>query len=356
MGSFSMRKFIDALFALVLGLLALPAAASNQEDGCFSGSTTRINLAIEIRQLYIMTEDPQLFVARFDMTYCWDKKQLTGFDPDEIIFLNALSDPQIRKLPQERQPEGLHLASRIYEARFMTISDTSGFPLDAHMLPIIFTFPEKRGLEIDLVVNDGDVEASSEALSEEQLAIRGVSFFEGQLFGTPRARSATFRQSSGSAYAIVVEAARAVSGPALIIWLPLLAVWIVSYTGLWWKDNGAVSRASVSALFTAVGLSLATMTLRPKGDALDGAILSFILIYINIVVIVLISLVAHRYGATDGFRVYRRLRWLGRFIIAPAMLIISIGFVAWWCSETGLQKERAEFFSHFKPTHPGTSG
>jgi len=349
------RRYIIALLVIMPALVPGPASAAINNRDCIPGSGAVVSAAIEIRQLYIMIDDPQLFVTRFDITYCWDPKKLPHFDPDSINFLNILDDPKIQSIPQAKQPKGLRVASRIYEGRFMTINDTSAFPLDAHLLPILFTFPTSGEHEIKLVVNPGDLEASSHSSRQEKLKISNVKFQEGQLFGTPMARTSTFRRASGPAYAIVVEATRELSGAALIIWLPMLVVWIIAYTGLWWKSIGAISRASVSALFTAAGLSMSTMTLRPHGDQLDGAILSFILIYLNIVVIMLLSLVAHRYLDNGHLKTYQKLRTNGRRYIAPAMLFISIATVAWWCSQSGLEIEKKEFYLHFQPLDAETN-
>ena len=114
----------------------------------------------------------------------------------------------------------------------------------------------------------------------------------------------------------------------LMILLPLLLIWGVTYSSQWWKEESASSRAIMASLFSVVTLNYSAINLQPDVSYFTTMNWAFAAYYLNLLIIGTLTVLAFREnkrGNAVSFRFYRRTgRILGIVILVVSTLAIGL--------------------------------
>ena len=114
----------------------------------------------------------------------------------------------------------------------------------------------------------------------------------------------------------------------LMIFLPLLLIWGITYSSQWWKEESASSRAIMASLFSVVTLNYSAINLQPDVSYFTTMNWAFAAYYLNLIALGTLTVLAFREnkrGDTVSFRFYRRIgRILGIVILVVSTLAIGL--------------------------------
>jgi hypothetical protein len=115
----------------------------------------------------------------------------------------------------------------------------------------------------------------------------------------------------------------------LMIFMPLLLIWGITYSSQWWKEESASSRAIMASLFSVVTLNYSAINLQPDVSYLTTMYWAFAAYYLNLIGLGTLTVLAFREnkrGNAVSFRFHRR---IGR-ILSIVILVVSTLAIGMW--------------------------
>jgi len=319
-------RFLTAFLFFVLASISVVRGSQQP-----SLTQPKVLLTHETQVLTLDRNDPQLFRASIVLVFCWNPKEMPGFDITTLDFLNRASsvDQRIERLPP-RPSDGMVGVLIAVRGIFESSNDFSAHPFNIARFPVIFAVPEYSGVPINLVNADIPYRHSPEQFcSADGFIIESSQLLHGNYYEMWSEQ--ILGEKSGDVFAagVIIDAEHRPTRTFLMVFLPLMLIWGVVYSSLWWKEESACSRAIMASLFASTALAFSSISLQPNVSYLTTGTLAFSLLYLNLAVIgffTVLSFRANKRGEAEG---YRKWREVGR-IAGSVLLILSVALITAW--------------------------
>ena len=316
-----MRRFLIAAGLWAFFTVALLAGNDGKpEQSC-------VEMTFEIHSLKIEREDPQVFRASVVFVFTWNSRDLPGFEIENLNFLNRISDLDQRPIPlSSTTPDGTRGVLIAVRGLFEATNDFSASPFNRVRLPMIFELPKYKGIPIKII--DAEVahrHSPASVMESDSYSVKKISLQTGPYFEVWSMDKNLSGFSDVEALGVFVDANHRPSRSLIMVFIPLFFIFAAIYSSLWWKEEGTSSRAVMASLFAATALAFSSINLHPNVSYPTANTVAFIILYFNLAIVGLASLLAFRAakrGDLEKFRKIRRtFRWLG-------LVVATIGFVA----------------------------
>jgi hypothetical protein len=318
------------LFAAILlfQLASLPLLRGSLHP---SPESPKVYVTHETQVIWLDRNDPQAFRISLVLVFSWNPKELPGFDITSLDFLNRayVVDQRIEKLPPRLSDGfvGVLVAAR---GVFECSNDFTAYPFNIARFPVIFRVSEYKGKPVNLVNSDIPYRHAPEQFCEaDGFIIKSAQLMEGNYYETWADQIQG--TSNGDVYAagVIIDAEHRPSRTFLMVFIPLLLIWGVVYSSLWWKEESACSRAIMASLFAATALAFSSINLQPNVSYITSATVAFTLLYLNLASIGVFTVLASRAHKVGQMENYRRWREVGR-IVAGLLLTLSLLLIICW--------------------------
>ena len=291
----------------------------------------KVLLTHETQVIWMDRNDPQSFRVSIVLVFSWNPKEMPGFNITSLDFLNRASavDQRIERLPV-RPSDGLVGVLIAARGVFECSNDFSAYPFNIARFPVIFAVPEYKGRPVNIVNADIPYRHSPEQFCEaDGFIIKSSQLMQGNYYEMWSEQILGERSGDVFATGVIMDAEHRPARTFLMVFIPLLLIWGVVYSSLWWKEESACSRAIMASLFAATALAFSSINLQPNVSYLTTATLAFSLLYLNLATIgffTVHSFRANKRGEAEG---YRKWREIGR-IVGGLLLILSVALLAIW--------------------------
>jgi hypothetical protein len=296
-----------------------------------SSEPPKISMTYEIHTLRIEREDPQVFRAVAVFVFTWNPDQVPGFSIEKLHFLNRASELDQRVIPlTPRLSDGMTGVLISVRGLFDASNDFAAYPLHKVRLPIIFELPKYKGTSVKLVDAQVPYRHSPQAVVEsDSYVISKMEAQQGPYFEIWSKSENLEKFSDINALAVVVDAEHRPTRSLIMVFVPLFLICGIVYSSLWWKEESAASRAVMASLFSATALAFSSINLQPNVSYPTAATLAFTVLYLEIAVLGLCSLLAFRANKRGDAEAFRRLRSTGRWFGVVLLLAGCTALGAW---------------------------
>lgn len=268
------------------------------------------------------------FEAEMAMEFRWDPQELPNFNFDEFVFLNNIGEvyQQITPLPA-RSSDGYVGALLLLRGRFASANDFAAYPFNHANFCVV---ARKLRQDFQLV----EKEHSGVGISKNQrpisynFNIAKMGFVKGEYVTMWNGSPELNKVQGIPAISYYIETEHRSQRILLMIFLPLLLIWGITYSSQWWKEESASSRAIMASLFSVVALNYSAINLQPDVSYFTTMNWAFAAYYLNLIALGTLTVLAFRdnkRGDTVSFRFYRRIgRILGIVILVVSTLAIGL--------------------------------
>lgn len=262
------------------------------------------------------------FQAEMAMEFRWNPKELPNFNFDEFVFLNNIGEiyQQITLLPA-RPSDGYVGALLLLRGCFASANDFAAYPFNhanfcvvARKLSQDFQLVEKKHSGVGISNNQKPLSYN--------LKIAKMGFLKGEYVTMWNGGTELNKVQSIPAISYYIETEHRPQRSLLMIFMPLLLIWGITYSSQWWKEESASSRAIMASLFSVVTLNYSAINLQPDVSYFTTMNWAFAAYYLNLIALGTLTVLAFREnkrGDVVSFRVHRR---IGR-ILGIVILVIS---------------------------------
>jgi len=269
------------------------------------------------------------FQAEMAMEFRWDPKELPNFDFDDFVFLNNIGEvyQQITLLPA-RPSDGYVGALLLFRGSFASANDFAAYPFNhasfcvvARKLRQDFQLVEKEHAGVGISKNQKPMSYN--------FNITKMGFVRGDYVTMWNGSPELNEVQSIPAIAYYIETEHRSQRSLLMIFMPLLLIWGITYSSQWWKEESASSRAIMASLFSVVTLNYSAINLQPDVSYFTTMNWAFAAYYLNLIALGTLTVLAFREnkrGDTVSFRFYRR---IGR-ILGIVILVVSTVAIGLW--------------------------
>jgi len=318
---------IYLLLIAVWSALAWPLSASDRARS----NGANVEMTFEIHSIRVEREDPQVFRASVVFVFTWNPSDLPGFDIEKLNFLNRASELDQRIIPLKSSTpgatRGVLIAAR---GLFDATNNFSAYPFNRVRLPFIFELPKHQGMPVNIIDAEVAHRHSPPAVMEsDSYSIKKVELQCGPYFEVWSMDKNLSGFSDVEALGLFVDANHRPSRTLIMVFIPLLLIFAVIYSSLWWKEESASSRAVMASLFAATALAFSSINLQPNVSYPTGNILAFTLLYINLAIIGLCSVLAFRAAKRGDSERFRKLRHAGRWLGLVLGLVGGFSLALW---------------------------
>ncbi len=316
-----MRSFLFSIIAVFLTHLS-------QGETVPEVAKPVVQMTFEIHSLRVEREDPQVFRANAVFVFTWNSADLPGFEINQLNFLNRASDLDLRAIPLSPiSPDGMRGVIVMVRGGFDATNDFSAYPFNRVRLPIIFELPKYRGVPVSIIDAEIAHRHSPPALWEsDSYSIDKVDLRIGPYFEVWSMDHSLSGFSDIEALGLFIDASHRPARSLIMVFIPLVLILGAVYSSLWWKEESTSSRAVMASLFAATALAFSSINLQPNVSYPTGNILAFTLLYLNIAIVGLPSLIAFRAAKRGDREKFRKIRIAARW---AGLLFIAIGSSAW---------------------------
>lgn len=293
-------------------------------SGDASPARPLVEMTFEIHSLRVEREDPQVFRANAVFVFTWKSADLPGFEIEKLNFLNRASDLDQRAvLLTPKNPNGMRGVLIAVRGLFDATNNFSAYPFNRVRLPIIFELPKHQGIPVNIIDAEVAHRHSPPAVTEsDSYSIKQIDLQTGPYFEVWSMDKNLLGFSDVEALGVFVDANHRPSRSLIMVFIPLGLIFAVIYSSLWWKEESASSRAVMASLFAATALAFSSINLQPNVSYPTGNTLAFTLLYLNLAIIGLCSVLAFRAAKRGEAEKFRRLRLAGRW---AGLLLAVIG-------------------------------
>lgn len=312
---------------LALGWLAIASSVSAQS----TAKPLTVLTGIQLRELRLSDSTPDQFRANFIIWFSWEPQPGQNWSANKVNFTNAIGDPAIKvaiwtkpdpQLPRQR------FQAMIYEGEFKAFNRYEAFPADKHLLAIRIVCPKVSCGQVNFISKPERITLDSSiphVLSDWK--ITGTGFATQQvklpedLNLEPSDQSLRLPSAETTINGFVIRVERDLIPGLLRIFIPILLIWLLAYVGFFWEDSSPASRFGATALFVAIAFNLATRSIQPAVSYITLMDLTFLSLYINILLIVFFITLSFYFRPRK--KNHERIANLGKWL-SPVILILTI--------------------------------
>jgi len=284
----------------------------------------------ELHSLNVDRLNPGSFKAEMAMEFRWDPKELPNFDFDEFVILNNVGEvyQQTTILPP-RLSDGYVGALLLLRGTFESANDYAAYPFNHSRFSIVAR--KLRG-DFHLVEGKGSGVGISQNVKplSYNFTVKKMGFLSGEYVPMWNSDKDFDKVQGVPSICYYIETEHKPQRSLLMIFLPLLLIWGITYSSQWWKDESASSRAIMASLFSVITLTFSAINLQPDVSYITAMNWAFAAFYLNLLVLGTLTVLAFREnkrGDVVSFRFHRRIgRTLGIFLIIGSTLVI-VGWI-----------------------------
>ena len=317
------RVWLTAAMVALTGLI--PMRAETDAQGPI------VTMTEEIQVLAMDRTDPQYFRATFVLVFTWDPRELPGFRIEQLEFLNRSAAVDQRAIPfPPRSSDGRVGVLVTVRGHFESSNDYAAYPFNIVRMPIIFETPRYQGKAVRIVDVDQIYNHAPEAFAvSDGYKIKSAATVEGRYHQLWDAGVFVDRAADVRAIGMIIDAEHRPERTVLMVFVPLLLIWGVIYSSLWWKEESACSRAVMASLFAVTALAFSSINLQPNVSYLTTGTLAFGFLYLNLAVVGTFSILAFRANKRADVDSFRRNRHRGRIAALALIVLTFVSLTAW---------------------------
>lgn len=297
--------------------------------GAYAGqpSLPVVEISQEVHDLTVVRETPKNVHVAGSITFDWKDREMPGFKLAELDFLNAVG-PVDQKIEFSHSERGRSTVNIAFRGTFECHNNFSAYPFNVVRIPVIFKRPPGNYQLVSPRATKAYLQGLDALSPSDSYTVLARHFRQGFTY---RVHASEEGSSPGDIMAVglYLDASHKPLRTMALVLIPLIAIWGISYSSQWWKEESAASRGIMASLFAATAVAIASTNLAPDVSCPTMVILSFFCYYLNLLVFGFLSVRAMRQrmrSQADGFR---RTRRIGR-ILGPLMLAASVLFLSLW--------------------------
>jgi hypothetical protein len=294
-----------------------------------NAATPLMQVSTELHSLSVNRQNPGNFSAEMAMKFRWNPKELPDFHFDEFVFENNVGEvyQQVTLLPS-RSSDGFVGALLLIRGTFESSNDFAAYPFNRSRFCIV-----ARKLRQDFQLVDGRDSGVGISQNVKPLSynftVNGTGFLKGDYVSVWSSNKDFDKVQGIPSISYFIDTEHKPKRSLLMIFLPLLLIWGITYSSQWWKDESASSRAIMASLFSVITLTFSAINLQPDVSYFTAMNWAFAAYYLNLLVLGTLTVLAFRAnkrGDTATFRLWRR---MGR-VFGVILLIGSTLAIAEW--------------------------
>jgi hypothetical protein len=312
--------------AVFLAMLALASLLSTH----LRAETPAMLVKTELHSLTVDRLNPGSFKAEMAMEFRWNPKELPNFDFDPFVFLNSIGEvyQQTTLLPPRRS-DGYVGALLLLRGSFACANDFAAYPFNHSRFSIVarklrgdfHLVEEEKGAGVGIYQNVKPLSYN--------FTVKKTGFLTGEYVPMWHSDKDFDKIQGVPSICYFIDTEHKPQRSLLMIFLPLLLIWGITYTSQWWKDESASSRAIMASLFSVITLTFSAVNLQPDVSYFTAMNWAFAAYYLNLLTLGTLTVMAFREnkrGDVVSFRFHRR---IGR-ILGIILLIVSTLAIAEW--------------------------
>ena len=290
--------------------------------------TPEMLVKTELHFLAVDRFNPGNFKAEMAMEFRWNPRELANFDFDQFVILNNVGDvyQQTTLLPP-RPSDGYVGALLLLRGTFESSNDFAAYPFNHSRFSIV-----ARKLRGDFHLVEG--KDSGVGISQNlkplsyNFTVKKTGFLTGEYVPIWNSDKDFDKVQGVPCICYFIDTEHKPQRSLLMIILPLLLIWGITYSSQWWKDESASSRAIMASLFSVITLTFSAINLQPDVSYVTAMNWAFAAYYVNLLALGTLTVLAFREnkrGDVVSFRFHRRIgRILGIILLIGSTLAIAL--------------------------------
>jgi hypothetical protein len=289
-----------------------------------------IQIKQEIHDLELNRESPKYVLVAGHLTFQWKSAELPGFSLSHLDFLNN-TEPVEQAVEESTIEGGFSTVTVSFRGRFECHNNFSAYPFNRPRIPVIFKKPTGNYALQAHSLSRTVLQEMDQLPQSDSYSIVDRKFVEGDFYKGHGHHGSHGTISTGDirALGLYLDVEHKPLRTLILVLLPLLTIWGVSYSSQWWKEESAASRGVMASLFAATAVAIASTNLAPNVSCPTAVILAFCCYYISLMVLIILTVMAFREKMRSHPDEFRKVRMIGR-VIGPVMLIVSLIFLSLW--------------------------
>lgn len=268
------------------------------------------------------------FQAEMAMEFRWNPKELPNFTFDDFVFLNNIGEVYQRITPLPARPsDGYVGALLLLRGCFESENDFAAYPFN-HATFCVVARKLRQDFQLVETKHTGVGISDNQKPMAYNFDIAKMGFVSGEYVTMWNGSPELNKVQGIPAISYYIETEHRPQRSLLMIFMPLLLIWGITYSSQWWKEESASSRAIMASLFSVVTLNYSAINLQPDVSYFTTMNWAFAAYYLNLMVLATLTVLAFREnkrGDTVSFRFHRRIgRILGIVILAISTLVIGL--------------------------------
>jgi hypothetical protein len=318
-------RFTYSLKVIYLAALALFFPLSTH----LQAKTPAMLVTTELHYLNVDRFNPGSFKAEMAMEFRWNPKELPNFEFEPFVILNNIGEvsQQITLLPP-RPSDGYVGALLLLRGTFQSNNDFAAYPFNHSRFSIVV-----RKLRDDFDLLEVKRPASGSPHDEKPLSynfsVKDTGFAAGKYVVMWHSEKDFDKIQGVPSICYYVDTEHKPQRSIVMVILPLLLIWGITYSSQWWKDESASSRAIMASLFSAITLTFSAVNLQPDVSYFTAMNWAFAAYYLNFIALGTLTVIAFRANKRGDAVSFRRYRKIGR-MLGVILLIGSALAIAGW--------------------------
>jgi hypothetical protein len=289
-----------------------------------------VQISQEVHDLELNRESPKYVLVAGYLTFMWKSKELPGLEINRLDFLN--NTETVEQSVEENALYGGYTSITIsFRGKFECHNNFSAYPFNKSRIPIVFKRPPGNYTLQAHLLTQNALRTMDQLPQSDSYTITAREFLEGNFYKGNGSHESRGGLSDGGirALGLFLDVEHKPVRTLILVLLPLLTIWGVSYSSQWWKEESAASRGVMASLFAATAVAIASTNLAPNVSCPTAVILAFCCYYISLIVLGVLTVMAFREKTRAHPEEFRRVRMFGR-MIGPIMLVVSLVFLTVW--------------------------
>ena len=310
--------------AVVLGFLSLLVLLQPH----LRAGVPKMLVTSELHSLVFDRSHLDSFEAEMAMEFRWNPKELPNFNFDNFVFLNNIGEvyQQITPLPA-RPSDGYVGALLLLRGCFESANDFAAYPFN-HARFCVVARKLRQDFQLVEKQHSGVGISNNQKPMTYNFNITKMGFVSGEYVTMWNGSTELNKVQGIPAISYYIETEHSSQRSLLMIFMPLLLIWGITYTSQWWKEESASSRAIMASLFSVITLNYSAINLQPDVSYFTTMNWAFAAYYLNLMVLGTLTVLAFREnkrGDVVSFRFHRRIgRILGIILLIGSTLAIGM--------------------------------
>lgn len=299
-------------------------------QGAGEAKLPELIVSTQIHDVEVNRDLPKYNKVAGQIYFFWKPTEFAhDFTVGELKFLN--NDSKVEQTIQDIpvQSDGLKGVAVSFRGTFESHNNFSAYPFNIMSLPVIFKRPagdfQMRAMTAQSPTQESYLDID-EISASDSYSVIGKFLKEGtfnQLWSSDKA------SPTGNSLGLYLEMHHKPLRTSILVILPLLVIWGITYSSQWWKEESAASRGIMASVFAAAAISISSINLQPNVSCPTSVVLGFLCYYLNLFVLGVLTVMAFREKTRANPEAFRRIRLVGR-IFSPCMLFVSLVFLVLW--------------------------